>query len=436
MRIVDIINKKRTGGELTTGEINFLVRNYAQGGIPDYQMSAWLMAVVWRGLTRAETFALTSAMVSSGSTLDLSKIGKPTLDKHSTGGVGDKTTLAVVPILAAGGVAVAKMSGRGLGHTGGTLDKFESIPGTRTELSIDEILAQLGSVGACICAQTEDLVPADRKMYALRDATGTVHSRELIASSIMSKKIAGGCDSIVLDVKVGTGAFMQTIEEARALAELMVSIGQDHGKRVVAVLTDMNTPLGFNVGNQVEVREVAALLRNTVVDSRLKELVCYLSAIGFLLAGKSDSLDDGKVLTERLLESGKAFEMLCKIVEAQGGDPEYLRRTVKQPVSRVKLDVRSPRDGYIQRVAADAIGHAAMLLGAGRDAKDAQIDPTAGIVLRHTVGEAVGRDNIIATLYASSEVTARQVAADVLDALDIGLDPVATAPLVYETLGL
>lgn len=437
MRVIDIIDKKRTGGEHTDEEINFLVRNYAEGGIPDYQMAAWLMAVVWRGLTRAETFALTGAMVASGDTLDLSDVGRPTIDKHSTGGVGDKTTLAVVPILAAGGVAVAKMSGRGLGHTGGTLDKLESIPGTQTSLDIPDILRQVREIGACLCAQTQALVPADQKMYALRDATATVQSRELIAASIMSKKIAGGSHSIILDVKVGSGAFMETREDARALAELMVEIGKAYNRRVVAVLTDMNVPLGYNVGNSVEIREVIALLRgNAGVDLRLRELVLYLSGIGFLLADKSGTLEEGVGLAESLIENGAALDMLCRIVEAQGGDAEYLRRTVKQPSSRVKLDVRAPHAGFVRHIDASVIGLAAMRLGAGRETKDAVVDHTAGITLRCTVGQEIGRDNIIATLHAATEVTARQVAGDVLDAFEIVGDPVDPAPLIYETIGL
>lgn len=436
MRAIDIIDKKRLGGEHSAEEINFLVRNYAQGGIPDYQMSAWLMAVVWRGLTPAETFALTGAMVATGDTLDLSRVDRPTLDKHSTGGVGDKTTLAVVPILAAGGVAVAKMSGRGLGHTGGTLDKLESIPGTRTALDVAEILRQVKDIGACLCAQTPALVPADQKMYALRDATSTVESLPLIASSIMSKKIAGGGRSIVLDVKVGAGAFMKTVDDARALARLMVDIGKANGRRVVAVLTDMNVPLGFNVGNSVEIREVAALLRGYAgVDRRLRELVEYLSGVGFHLAGVAASVDEGRALASAKIESGEAFETLCRIIEAQGGDSEYLRRTVKQPGARVKVDVRAPKAGFVKNIDASAIGLAAMRLGAGRETKDAIVDYAAGIVLRHTVCDRIERDAVIATLLTSTDVAARQVAPEVLAAFDIVDEPVDPAPLIYETIG-
>ena len=435
MRVIDIIDKKRLGGEHTDEEIHFLVRNYAMGGIPDYQMAAWLMAVLWRGLTPGETFALTGAMVASGDTLDLSTVGRPTVDKHSTGGVGDKTTLAVVPILAAGGVAVAKMSGRGLGYTGGTLDKLESIPGTRTALEVPDILRQVHDVGACLCAQTPALVPADQKMYALRDATSTVQSRPLIAASIMSKKIAGGGQSIVLDVKVGNGAFMETIEDARALAHLMVDIGKAHGRRVVAVLTDMNVPLGFNVGNSVEIREVTALLKdNAGVEPRLRELVLTLSGIAFELAGKAESVDAGRDLAASIIANGQAFETLCKIIEAQGGDPEYLRRTVKQPTAKFKLDVRSPKAGFIRHIQASAIGIAAMKLGAGRETKDAMVDHTAGIVLRNTVGDKVDQDSIVATLYAATEVSLRQVAPEVIGALDIVDATVDRSPLIYETI--
>jgi len=435
MRVIDIIDKKRLGGEHSDEEIHFLVRNFAEGGIPDYQMAAWLMAVVWRGLSPAETFSLTGAMVASGDTLDLSDVGRPTVDKHSTGGVGDKTTLAVVPILAAGGVAVAKMSGRGLGHTGGTLDKLESIPGTRTFLEVAEILRQVKDVGACLCAQTPALVPADQKMYALRDATSTVQSLPLIAASIMSKKIAGGGKSIVLDVKVGSGAFMETIEDARALARLMVDIGKAYDRRVVAVLTDMNVPLGFNVGNSVEIREVVALLKNEAGgERRLRELVVYLCGVAFELAGLAASVDAGRSVAESLIASGEAFEMLCKIIQAQGGDPDYLRHTEKQAAAGVTLDIQSPRGGSIRHIDASVIGLAAMRLGAGRETKDSVIDHSAGIVLRHTVGDVIAQDTTIATLYTATESAAHRVATEVAGAFEIVDGDVDQSPLVYETI--
>ncbi|MGO8671955.1 MAG: thymidine phosphorylase [Capsulimonadaceae bacterium] len=437
MRAIDVIERKRNGCELSAEEISFLVRNYAVGGIPDYQMSAWLMAVLWRGLSEAETFALTGAMLASGGTLDLSGIASPSVDKHSTGGVGDKTSIAMAPTLAAGGVVVPKMSGRGLGHTGGTLDKLESIPGLRTDLSVREIMAQLTRIGVCLCGQTEDLVPADRQMYALRDATATVDSLPLIAASIMSKKLAGGSRSIVIDVKVGSGAFAKTSEDARALASLMVRIGNHYGRRVVAVLTDMNSPLGYNIGNSVEIREVAALLRHpSMADARLRDLVLHLCAVGFVLAEKVASLNEGRDLADRLMTGGQAFDMLLSMVEAQGGDPEYLRRTVKLPRARMLHDIRAPRSGYVHAVDASAIGMAAMQLGAGRTVKEAAVDHSAGIVLRKTVGHSVARDAILATLHCSNDVAAREVSKQVQGAFVIDDEPAGPAALVYETIGL
>lgn len=437
MRAVDLIHSKRQGGEHSPAEISFLIQNYVHGAVPDYQISAWLMAVLWHGLSEAETFALTTAMIASGETLDLSSLRGPCVDKHSTGGVGDKTTLAVVPILASAGVQVPKMSGRGLGHTGGTLDKLESLGGTRTEMGTKEILAQMQTVGACICAQTSRLVPADRLLYALRDATDTVESLPLIAASIMSKKIAGGCPSIVLDVKVGGGAFMKTLSDARELAHLMIKIGAAHGRRTVAVLSDMDVPLGYNVGNRVEVREVVSLLQNNAwTEPRLKTVVCTLAGVGFLLAGRVPSLTEGQALAEAQIVSGAAYDKLSEIVQAQGGDPEYLQHGLKPPVARIKRDVRAEESGFVRHVNAEEIGLAAMRLGAGRASKEDPIDPTAGVVLRETVGCAAAAGNIIATLYTSSEIAAREVAPLVRSAFEIGPAPPSPREVIYEVIGL
>ena len=437
MRAVDLIRGKRRGGEHTPAEISFLIQNFVQDAIPDYQISAWLMAVLWRGLTEDETFALTAAMVASGETLDLSAIPGPCVDKHSTGGVGDKTTLAVVPILASAGVFVPKMSGRGLGHTGGTLDKLEALGGTRTALTTEEILAQVQAVGACICAQTSHLVPADRLLYALRDATDTIESLPLIAASIMSKKLAGGCPSIVLDVKVGGGAFMKTLEEARALAALMIKIGNAHGRKTIAVLSDMDVPLGYTVGNRVEVREVVSLLQNNAwAESRLKTVVCTLAAAGFLLAGRVSSLGDGLRLAETQIASGAAYQKLWEIVDAQGGDTDYLAHATKPPIAKVKREIRAETSGFVRHVNAEMIGLAAMRLGAGRAAKEDTIDPTAGVVLRETVGCAVTAGNIIATLYTGSEIAAREVCPSVLAAFEIGREPEPLPSVIHEIIGL
>jgi len=437
MRAVDIIRKKRTGGTHSEEEIRFLIQNYVHGIVPDYQVSAWLMAVLWRGLSDEETFALTGAMIASGDLLDLSTLPGPCVDKHSTGGVGDKTTLAVVPIWAAAGLQVPKMSGRGLGHTGGTLDKLESLGRTRTELTTDEILTQVQSVGACICAQTERLVPADRLLYTLRDATDTVESLPLIAASIMSKKIAGGCPFIVLDVKVGGGAFMKTLPEARSLALLMIRIAAAYGRKAVAVVSDMDIPLGYNVGNRVEVREVVSLLQNNAwAEPRLKTIVCTLAAVGFVLAGRAPSPEAGYALALAQIESGAAFEKLCEIVAAQGGDSGYLTNALKPPVARVKWEVRADRSGFVRRLDAEAVGLTAMRLGAGRAAKEDRVDPTAGVVLRETVGCEIAVGNVIATLYAANEMTARETAPLVLSAFEIGPEPTVPPSVIHEIIGL
>ena len=437
MRVVDIIRRKREGGAHPDEEIRFLVQSYSEGTTHDYQMSAWLMAVLWRGLSEGETFALTAAMVASGDVLDLTGLTGPFLDKHSTGGVGDKTTLAVVPILASAGVQMPKMSGRGLGHTGGTLDKLESLGGTRVEMTADEIRAQVRAVGACLCAQTSRLVPADRKMYALRDATDTVGSLPLIAASIMSKKIAGGCPSVLLDVKVGGGAFMKDLADARALAHLMIQIGAASGRRVAAVLSDMNEPLGYSVGNRVEVREVVRLLQSDPrTETRLKSLVLTLGGAGFLLAGRAETLEEGKALAASQVDSGAAFTKLREIIAYQGGDTGYLTDDDKPPAARVRLDVTTAQGGWVQRLDAEAIGLAAMRLGAGRAAKEDSIDPAAGVVLRRTVGQPVTPGVVIATLYTNDEAAARSVAPLVLDAFALGSSAPDPLPVIYETIGL
>jgi pyrimidine-nucleoside phosphorylase len=437
MRAVDIIDSKRRGEEHAPEEIRRLVSGYVDGTIPDYQMSAWLMAVLWRGLTDDETFALTGAMVDSGDVLDLSGIPGHPVDKHSTGGIGDKTTLAVVPILASAGVPVAKMSGRGLGYTGGTLDKLESLPGMRVRLSVDEILAQVRSVGACLCAQTERLVPADKKIYALRDATATVESIPLVAASVMSKKIAGGSPAILLDVKAGSGAFMKNVDEARRLAELMVKIGARHGRRVAAVLTDMNSPLGAAVGNLVEVREVSRLLQNDPgTDERLRELTRFLAGAGFLIGGRVQTLDEGQALADAQIASGAAFAKLGEIVRAQGGDPSDLDDTSPPPAG-IARDVKAGRSGFIGRIDALAIGGAAMRLGAGRPAKEDSIDPAAGIILRKTAGAPVAAGDVLATLYTNDADAAAPAERLISDAFALSSEPPRESPaLIIETMGL
>lgn len=426
MRTVELLEKKRDGKELGTGEIGELVLGYAQGRIPDYQMSAFLMAVVWRGMTDTEVFTLTDAMVASGKTLDLKSIPGVKVDKHSTGGVGDKVSLAVVPILAAGGVPVAKMSGRGLGHTGGTLDKLESVPGLQVALTAEEIVAQVKRVGACICAQTDDLVPADRKMYALRDVTATVPSLPLIASSIMSKKIASGADAIVLDVKVGRGAFMKTVSEARELAMLMKRIGEARGRRVVAVLTAMDAPLGRAVGNWLEMREVADLLQGKPADDNLMAAVVHLAGLGFKLAGRNGVSD-----ALAALKSGAAWAKLIEILSAQGGDVSVFERGQEAKFIRQAVSAES---GYVADIDALGIGVAAMQLGAGREKKDDIIDPLAGVWLDKGIGDPVAAGEPMATLHASDESKIGQALPLVQAAFTISYGRKKPAPLIYETL--
>jgi pyrimidine-nucleoside phosphorylase len=437
VRTLDLIAKKRDGGEHTEEELRALVNGYTRGDIPDYQMSAWLMAVIWRGLSDRETFALTGAMAASGDTLDLSSIPGIPVDKHSTGGVGDKTTLAVVPILASAGVPVAKMSGRGLGHTGGTLDKLESVPGVRVNLTVEEILAQVQRVGACLCAQTEALVPADRKLYALRDATATVESLPLIAASIMSKKLACGAPAIVLDVKFGGGAFMKSVEDARALADLMIRIGRAHGRRVAAVLSDMDQPLGYAIGNRLEVNEAFNLLRGGAfpVSPRFKELVVSLSAIGFLLAARVKDLEEGRALALEQINTGAGYQKFWDILNAQGGDVNAFLSLDHSTL--LTWNVLMPEPGYVSHVSAEVIGQVAMRLGAGRATKEDVINPETGILLSsEAFGHLLPAGHRLATLYASDEATARAIAPEVLRAFTFSDQPPTEQPLIYDTLGL
>ncbi len=433
MNTLDIIHKKRLGETHTADEIGFLIDGYVAGRIPDYQISAWLMAVLWRGLSDAETFALTDAMVESGETLDLSSLPGPCLDKHSTGGVGDKTTLAVVPILASAGVQMPKMSGRGLGHTGGTLDKLEAV-GARVSFTVDEILAQVKAVGACVCAQTDTLVPADRKLYALRDATDTVESLPLIAASILSKKIAGGCPAIVLDVKVGGGAFMKTLPEARALAETMLAIGKARGRKMAAVLSDMDAPLGRAIGNRLEVCEVARLLTGDAdTDPRLLSLTLTLAGASFLVTGKAATLDEGRAQATAQIESGAAANKLREIITAQGGDAALLDAPPNASIAR---EVRAKRGGFVAGIDAEAIGRAAMRLGAGRETKDQTIDPEAGIVLGRVVGDSVAENDVLATLYTERGGSADAEAGAILRCFRLTNTAPAPQPILLETIGL
>lgn len=400
MRMYDIIHKKRDGGTLSDSEIELLISQL--DNIPDYQISALLMAIYFKGLSSGETSALTRAMASSGDVMDLSAIEGVKVDKHSTGGVGDKTTLIVGPIAAACGVKVAKMSGRGLGHTGGTVDKLESIPGLRTSISQQEFFDIVNRVGLSVIGQTGRLCPADKKLYALRDVTATVESIPLIAASIMSKKLAAGADAIVLDVKTGDGAFMKSPDEAKELAEQMVNIGRQAGRQTSAMITDMSRPLGKNVGNSLEIMEVCRVLRGQGTED-LNELCLALAAEMIYLGKKAGDTAAAREMAKQAIQDGSAFRKLLEMVEAQGGDSRYLEDLSKFELSAHILEIRADRDGYIYDIAAESVGLAAGLLGAGRQKKDDKIDFGAGIELHRQWGQPVQAGEIIATLYTSNE---------------------------------
>lgn len=433
MRMYDIIHKKREGGELTEREIAFFVQGFTKGEIPDYQASALMMAIYFRGMTPAETASLTMEMAASGDQVDLSPISGVKVDKHSTGGVGDKTSLIAAPIAAACGVKIAKMSGRGLGHTGGTVDKLESIPGFRTSLPREEFFEIVGRVGLALIGQSGNLCPADKKLYALRDVTATVENRSLIASSIMSKKIAAGADAILLDVKVGSGAFMKTLEDSRALAREMVRIGQSVGRKTVALITDMDMPLGRNIGNALEVMEACETLRGRG-EARLSALCLELAANMTYLARQAETLEEARQKARNAVASGKAFEKLCQMAEAQGGDPSYLRENEKFPLSAVRREVKAPGAGYITKLNAEECGLAAVELGAGRETKESAIDHGAGIVLLKNKGDRVQTGEPVALLYADSEDRCDRGEERFLSALSIGTEKPESGPLILERI--
>lgn len=430
MRMVDLIYKKREGKNLTTEEINYIIDGYSKSTIPDYQMSAFTMAIFFQGMSDRETADLTMAIVKSGNQIDLSSIKGKKVDKHSTGGVGDTTTLVLGPIVATAGVSVAKMSGRCLGHTGGTIDKLESIEGFHVEISNEEFIKQVNEIKLAVIGQTEDLTPADKKLYSLRDVTATIDSIPLIASSIMSKKIAAGADGIVLDIKTGNGAFMKTTEEAFKLAKLMVNIGTITNRNTIAVVSDMEQPLGLAVGNALEVKEAIDTIKGNGPKD-LEELCLVLGSYMLLLSEKVKTFEEGYQILEGIIESGEAINTLKKFVKAQGGNPKIIDNPDLLPTAKRKVEILCNKKGYIYKINAEKIGIGAALLGAGRETKDSIIDLAVGIVLRKKVGDYVEAGDIIATLHVNNEHNMLAVKENVIEAYIISEEEPKKKKIIY-----
>ena len=434
IRAIDVIRKKRDGGELTLAEIESLVNGYTRGAIPDYQVSAWLMATLLKGMTRAETAALTDTMLRSGEVLDFSDLSAPKVDKHSTGGVGDKTSLVLAPVAAAGGLIVPMISGRGLGHTGGTLDKLEAIPGFKVGIPVAQFRKILGQTGCCMIGQTAEIAPADRKLYALRDVTGTVESPFLICASIMSKKLAEGVDGLVLDVKTGSGAFMKKEEDAVYLAELMVETGERMGKQMAALITDMDQPLGRYVGNALEVVEVIEVLRGGGPDD-LRDLCHELAAWMFLLGKRVSSIAEGKRLSTDLISSGAALDRFRKMVELQGGDPKVVDDPGRLPQATHTLKVTSPKSGFVSAIQCERSGTACVILGGGRERKEDSVDPAVGFVLHKKVGDRVESGESLCTVHYNSEPLAQRAKNLLLESFQISAAPPSQKrPLVHRVI--
>jgi pyrimidine-nucleoside phosphorylase len=433
-RAIDVIRKKRDGGELSRDEIESLVNSYTRGDIPDYQMSAWLMAVVLRGMTRAETAALTEAMLRSGEVLDLSALPAKKVDKHSTGGVGDKTSLVLAPLAAAAGVMVPMISGRGLGHTGGTLDKLEAIPGFNVNLPVAQFRRVLETCGCAMIGQTAEIAPADRKLYALRDVTGTVESPNLICASIMSKKLAEGIDALVLDVKTGSGAFMKSEKDAVFLAELMVETGERMGKQMVALITDMDQPLGSMIGNALEVVEVVEVLRGEGPED-LRQLCLELAGWMLHLGGVADTVAEGKKQSEKLIASGEALDKFRQMVALQGGDLRAIDEAKKLPQAQHTMILSSPKNGYLAALQCEQVGTACVILGGGRERKEDSVDPAVGIVLHKKVGDPVSSGEALATIYYNAEARAVRARQLLEESYQIADSPVhEKRPLIHRVI--
>jgi pyrimidine-nucleoside phosphorylase len=432
MRMVDLIQKKRDGKELSKAEIDHIIQNYTKGEIPDYQMSAFAMAVYFQDMTTEERANFTMSMVESGDQIDLSAIEGIKVDKHSTGGVGDTTTLVLAPLVAALGVPVAKMSGRGLGHTGGTIDKLEAVPGFHVEIDNEQFIELVNKNKLAVIGQSGNLTPADKKLYGLRDVTATVNSIPLIASSIMSKKIAAGADAIVLDVKTGAGAFMKTPEEAEELANAMVKIGNAVGRNTMAVISDMSQPLGLAIGNALEIKEAIDTL-NGNGPKDLEELCLTLGSHMVYLAKKADSLEDAREMLREAISSGKALETLKVFLKAQGGDDSVVDNPEKLPQAAHTFELTADEDGYVSEIIADEIGTAAMILGAGRATKESEIDLAVGLMLNKKVGDQVSKGDSLGTIYSNTE-NVEDVKSRIRSAYTISKDAVDAPPLIYKEI--
>lgn len=432
MRMVDLIEKKRDGHALTKEEIQFIIEGYTKGDIPDYQMSALAMAIFFRGMNEEETAELTMAMVHSGDTIDLSRIEGIKVDKHSTGGVGDTTTLVLGPLVASVGVPVAKMSGRGLGHTGGTIDKLESVPGFHVEITNDEFIDLVNKNKIAVVGQSGNLTPADKKLYALRDVTATVNSIPLIASSIMSKKIAAGADAIVLDVKTGAGAFMKDLNDAKALAKAMVDIGNRVGRKTMAIISDMSQPLGYAIGNALEVKEAIDTLKGEGPED-LQELCLVLGSHMVYLAEKASSLEEARHMLEKAMKDGSALQTFKTFLAAQGGDASVVDDPSKLPQAKYVIELEAKEDGYVSEIVADAVGTAAMWLGAGRATKESTIDLAVGLVLRKKVGDAVKKGESLVTIYSNREQV-DDVKQKLYENIRISATPVQAPTLIYDKI--
>lgn len=433
VRMVDMIIKKRNGDQFTKEEINFIINGFSKGDIPDYQLSALAMAIFFQGMTKEETGYLTEAIVHSGERVDLSGIRGHIVDKHSTGGVGDKTTIVLAPLVASAGIPFAKMSGRGLAHTGGTIDKLESFTGFNVELDQAQFLDQVNRIGIAVVGQSANLTPADKKLYALRDVTGTVESIPLIASSIMSKKLASGADSIVLDVKVGSGAFMKTEEKAKQLAHAMVDIGKHVGKNTIAVISDMNQPLGNAVGNALEVKEAIETLQGKGPKD-LEELCLTLGAHMLKLSEKVSTYDEGLELLREKIKNGDALSKLKELIAAQGGNAEQVDNIDLLPKSIHQIEVKALKSGLISNIACEEIGIAAMILGAGRATKEANIDLAVGLILNKKVGDRITTGDVLATIHANNLERIDQVTEMIQQSMEITEKDVNIPPLIYQII--